>query len=262
MNETFCNFPGKRDETIVAYLYGEMEADERALFDRHLIACAPCRAELADLRGVRSELARSAAPELPEHIPFDVAVPGFGAGSGKAARSIPVWAQAIAAALILGVAAGVANLDVTYSRTSGLSIRTGWRHPADSNSATTVAPALAVQTTSSTSAAPWKNDLTALERELRADIDRQPVAVQTVASSTDDAVLRKVRQLVQDSEKRQENELALRMAEAVRELQTQRYADLAKIDRTLGFMQNRTGMEVMRTQRQMNSLAQQVSQRP
>jgi putative zinc finger protein len=263
MNETFCNYSGKRDETIVGYLYGEMEADERALFDRHLVACAPCRAELADLRVVRSELARSASPELAGHIPFDVALPAFGGGTRKAARSIPVWAQAIAATLLLGVAAGVANLDVTYSRTSGLSIRTGWKHPADANSAQGVpAPGLAVQSASSTPA-PWKTDLTALERELRDAIDRQLVAVSTVSSNgSDEAVLRRVRQLVQDSEKRQESELALRVAEAVRELQMQRQADLVKIDRTLGFMQNRTGIEVMRTQRQMNSLAQQVSQRP
>jgi hypothetical protein len=68
--------------------------------------------------------------------------------------------------------------------------------------------------------------------------------------------------MVQDSERRQESELALRVAEAVRELQVQRQADLVKIDRTLGLMQNRTGIEVMRTQRQVNTLAQQVSQRP
>ena len=74
--------------------------------------------------------------------------------------------------------------------------------------------------------------------------------------------MRRVRQLMQESERRQESELALRMAEAVRELQMQRQADLVKIDHTLGLIQNRTGMEVMRTQRQMNSLAQQVSQRP
>jgi CheY-like chemotaxis protein len=71
-----------------------------------------------------------------------------------------------------------------------------------------------------------------------------------------------VRQMLQDSERRQQSELALRMAEAVRELQQQRQADLVKIDRALGVMQSRTGFEVMRTQRQMNSLAQQVSQRP
>ena len=63
MNETYCTYPGKRDEAIVAYLYSEMDVDERAAFDRHLVACAPCRAELADLRGVHSELARLASPE-------------------------------------------------------------------------------------------------------------------------------------------------------------------------------------------------------
>ncbi len=68
--------------------------------------------------------------------------------------------------------------------------------------------------------------------------------------------------MVQDSERQQESELALRVAEAVREIQAQRQADLVKIDRTLGLMQNRTGIEVMRTQRQVNTLAQQVSQRP
>jgi hypothetical protein len=45
-------------------------------------------------------------------------------------------------------------------------------------------------------------------------------------------------------------------------MQSQRQADLVKIDRSLGLIQSRTGMEVMRTQRQVNSLAQQVSQRP
>jgi len=46
-----------------------------------------------------------------------------------------------------------------------------------------------------------------------------------------------------------------------REVESQRQSDLARIDRNLGLMQSRTGMEVMRTQQQMNSLAQRVSQR-
>ena len=48
----------------------------------------------------------------------------------------------------------------------------------------------------------------------------------------------------------------------MRDVQGQRQADLTKIDYVLGIMQSRTGSEVMRTQRQVNSLAQQVSQRP
>jgi anti-sigma factor RsiW len=262
MNETFCNYPGKRDETIVAYLYGEMEADERVAFDRHLVACAPCRAELADLRDVRSQLARSVPPELPAHLPFTVDILRPPVAVIPTARTVPVWAQAIAATLILGVAGGIANLDVSYSSASGLSIRTGWRHPVDANSSQPPAAAAGIAQTTP-SPAPWTTDLAALERNLRSALEERP-AVATVASSTsgDEAVMRRVRQLMQESERRQESELALRMAEAVRELQMQRQADLVKIDHTLGLIQNRTGMEVMRTQRQMNSLAQQVSQRP
>jgi hypothetical protein len=238
-----------------------MEVDDRAAFDRHLVACAPCRAELADLRGVRSELARWASPEPAAGIPFNVGIPRQPVGIAKTV-SIPVWAQALAATLILGVAAGAANLEVSYTAASGLSIRTGWRHPADANAAraTTVASANVQDPTSS----PWSKDLAALERDLRGAIDARPAAVAMPISMAngDEATLRRVRQMVQDSERRQESELALRVAEAVRELQVQRQADLVKIDRTLGLMQNRTGYEVMRTQRQMNTLAQQVSQRP
>ena len=258
MNETFCNYSGKRDETMVSYLYGELEVDDRAAFDRHLVACAPCRAELADLRGVRSELARWASPEPDAHVPFDIEMPRFPVGAVKSTRTIPVWAQAIAATLLVGAALGVANLEVGYTAASGLSIRTGWRHPVDVTTSQTSAPAAAV---AAAAPAPWTSDLAALQRELHAALDRQPVAT-PVAWPSNDAVLRKVQQLVQDSEQRQESELALRVAEAVRELQIQRQADLVKIDRTLGLIQNRTGFEVMRTQRQMNSLAQQVSQRP
>jgi anti-sigma factor RsiW len=262
MNETYCTYPGKRDETIVDYLYGEMGVDERAAFDRHLVACAPCRAELADLRGVRSELARWASPEPGTDLPFNVELPRQAIGVAKAVRSIPVWAQAIAATLILGVAAGAANLEVSYSAASGLSIRTGWRHSADVNASQPTATSSATVQTA-TSAAPWSKDLAALERDLRGAIDARSVVAAPVSSvSSDEATLRRVRQMVQDSERRQESELALRVAEAVRELQGQRQADLVKIDRTLGLMQNRTGYEVMRTQRQVNTLAQQVSQRP
>ena len=45
-----------------------------------------------------------------------------------------------------------------------------------------------------------------------------------------------------------------------RDAQTQRQADLVTIDRSLGIIQSRTGVEVMRTQQQLNTLAQRVSQ--
>jgi ribosomal protein L30/L7E len=78
---------------------------------------------------------------------------------------------------------------------------------------------------------------------------------------TDDAaLLARVRSIVQESERRQQRELALRVAEVARDSQVQRQADLVKIDRSLGLIQRNTGVEVMRTQQQLNTLAQRVSQ--
>jgi len=76
-------------------------------------------------------------------------------------------------------------------------------------------------------------------------------------SSDDQALIRRVRALLDESEQRQQRELALRLAEVVRDTQVQRRADLVKIDQSLGVLQNQTSLEV---RREVNSLARQVSQ--
>ena len=63
--------------------------------------------------------------------------------------------------------------------------------------------------------------------------------------------MRRVRALVDESEKRQQRELALRVAEVLRDVNAQRQADLVKIDRSLGAVQNNLGVEVMK-QRQID----------
>ena len=45
--------------------------------------------------------------------------------------------------------------------------------------------------------------------------------------------MRRVRALLEESEKRQQRELALRVAEVLRDVNAQRQADLMKIDRSL-----------------------------
>jgi hypothetical protein len=260
MTEHFCTYAGKRDEVLVAYLYGELGDDERAAFDRHVAACAPCRVELTALRGVRSELARWTPPESATQVPFTLAPAHPQKSIGAVIREIPAWAQVMAATLILGAAAGLANLDVRYNA-DGLSVRTGWRQSAsDETARASVGPAATPSVSSST--APWRSDLAALEQQLRTDLQVHPATASPSTASNDDAVLRRVRQLIEDSERRQQSELALRVAEVTRDMQSQRQADLVKIDRTLGLIQNSSRIEVMRTQRQVNSLAQQVSQRP
>jgi hypothetical protein len=254
MKQHVCSYAGARDEQIVGYLYDEAPLEERASFERHLRSCVLCRSEVDVLRGVRAELGKWASPEPDFAVTVDER-----AKVVPASRQMSSWAQAVAATLLVGVGAGAANLDINYSSAQGLAVRTGWRHAAEDQVQTTVAsPAV-------TSPQPsWKSELIALEARLREEMAAHPVAAPLPLSPPvgDDAALRRVRALLNDSEQRQTRELALRFAEMAREVEFQRQSDLAKIDRNLGMIQSRTGMEVMRTQQQVNSLAQRVSQRP
>jgi len=112
-----------------------------------------------------------------------------------------------------------------------------------------------------------------LRAELHASLPVAPVAQQAVpqqaavpqtprvASAASDAELvRHVRALIDESEQRQQRELALRVADLMRELDTTRRSDLMKIDRTLGVLQNNTGVEVMKQRELLNYLVR-VSQK-
>jgi anti-sigma factor RsiW len=245
---------------LIAYLYDEITPEERASFESHLDTCARCRTDLEALGGVRRQLARWAPPE-----------PGFSSGATAKApsrsrtsrfRDVPVWAQAVAATLLVGLSAGVANLDIRFDR-NGLSVRTGWSRPAPSagNSTDTLVP-----TRAGGSSAPWQSDLAGLEQRLRQDLQAQFVALRPPvpapkAASSDAELMRRLKALIDESERRQQSELALRVNEVVRAVNSQRQADLRKIDQNIGLVQNRTGAEVLRQREMLNYLVQRVSQR-
>jgi len=279
MTTSLCGYPGDRDEALVTYLYddGGADAGERALFDAHVESCARCRDDLDALRGVRTQLARWSPPE-----------PKFGMAASQSAirspqsvwwREVPAWAQVAAALLFVGISAGIANLDVRYDQ-SGLSVRTGWwRSPARDarpggqeslnvvqgpagvaqGSPMTRGSAVAPGTASSASA-PWRADLAALERQLRTEFRSTQTSAaasappQPARTIGDAEVIRRVRALLDESEKRQQSELALRVAEVMREVNAQRQADLVKIDRTLGTVQNNLGVEVLKNRQQLNQM--------
>ena len=271
MTETGCSYQN-RDETLVAYMYGEIEPEPRGRFEAHLATCSRCHEDLAAFRGVRTRLAQWTPPALAaQHPASNPEVPL----TTSWWRSPPVWAQTAAALLLLGVAAGVANFDARLDR-DGLSLRTGWSRPASppaalltrsttsttSNTAPTAAPSAPSAPSSSSSpslatAAPWRAELTALETGLRAEIASR--ARRTSASVSDADLVRRVRALVDESERRQQRELALRVADAMRDIETQRRADLVKIDRSLGAIQNNTGVEVLKQRELLNYLVR-VSQ--
>ena len=281
MADILCGYTADRDETLTAYLYGEIEPAQRATFDAHITTCERCRKELADLQGVRLRLQEWPAPEVARSIvrvptspalypdaPTAVSIEGGHVPRTRARmRDLPVWAQTAAALLLLGVSAGIANLDVHYDQ-SGLSIRTGWARTSVRPISESPAPVPAGAPTASppaasTAAAPWRADLTALERQLRTEFRGvTPAALLVRDAAADAQLLRRVRALVEDSERKQQNELALRIAELAQETETKRKIDLKNIDRTLRAVQNDTGVRMATGQKQMRQYVDTVALAP
>jgi anti-sigma factor RsiW len=262
MTQTACGYVGDRDEALIAYLYEDGAAIERATFDAHLSTCPQCREELAELRGVRGHLATwnapmpvlrfsesrvsNAEPRSPNHP--EPRTPNLAPRARESWwREIPAWAQVAAALFVLGVAAGIANLDIRYDA-NGLSVRTGWMTGRASPASAGRADAAPVP---ARAAAATTADLAALEQKLRAEFRAvqtsgaaQPALVRGGAGTLDPDTLRRIRAIVEQSvdasERRQQNEIALRVAQVYNDLTAQRRSDLAKIDRNLGFLQSNT----------------------
>ena len=217
-NTPSCSFAGDRDEAIVEYLYGEGAGDARPAFAAHLDRCHVCRAEVEALGGVRQALTQWAPPEPRRAFetaarrvgPRRAAPPPVTTVPWRGLRSMPGWAQAAAAVLCVGVAAGAANLRVTYGD-NGLSVRTGWLR--------SDAPAT-VRTTDQTASSSLRAELTAIREEIRAQIKEDmraeiKQAALTAASvsepadggtAVNDALLRQIRTLISQSEQRQQRE--------------------------------------------------------
>ncbi|HVH27727.1 MAG TPA: hypothetical protein VM818_13255 [Vicinamibacterales bacterium] len=268
MTELRCHYSGDREQAIVSYLYGEdaaFDSAERVHFEEHLATCNQCRREVDAFNDVRVSLAGWSPPGLrsPDHNIGSLPGPVSGATSPHVPwwRAMPAWAQAAAALLCVGVAAGIANLEVRYDA-EGFRVRTGWL---SSQSEGAAAAAVA-----GTGEAPWRADLVALEERVRSDVRatamQAPAGTAAIppATSVGPDPLRRVRALIEESERRQQRELALRLAETVREMNAQRQADLVRIDRNIGLVQNTTGREMMRQRSEMlNYLTvRTASQRP
>jgi hypothetical protein len=285
MTEFMCRYAGDRDSALIAFLYddAESETQERAAFAAHVATCTRCREEVAALRGVRVQLSRWAPPEpgfaivtsQPSRLQSVDALQSADRGPVPRSpkewgwRDVPAWAQVAAALLFLGVSAGIANLDVRYDA-NGLSVRTGWSKAASIAGSVPLRPTESISssgTQTTAAVAPWRADLDALEQQLKTEIRTvqastraaatpaapTPVRSQQAADASAEMV-RRVRALIEESEKRQKSELALRVAEVMRDVHAERQADLVKIDRTLGTVQNNLGVEVMKTRQQVNQM--------
>jgi putative zinc finger protein len=257
MTETMCRYGGEREQVLVSFLYDEIDAAGRADFEAHLTTCPQCRRELASLRALRPALRQWTPPEPVR--PFAYGGPLATEGRRPLWRrlgEIPVWTQVAAALLVLGVSAGVSNLDVRYDH-DGVSVRTGWSRPHTAPDArdTPASPPRAPVAEE----APWRAELASLETRLRAELRPVEMPAAPPRSISEADLLRRVQALIDESEHRQQRELALRVADVMHDVDAQRRADLSRIDRNLGLIQNNTGVEVMKQRELLNYLVR-VSQ--
>jgi hypothetical protein len=230
-------------ERLIAYLYDDQSAEERDRVEAHLAECRVCAQEIAELRGVREQLTEWRAPDA--DLGFRI-VKEPPAAPARQRSWVPAWAALPAAAIVvLAVSAAVANVEVRYDAT-GVTLRTGWSQRTQVRSG----PGASQSTGASMTAASaedqrWRAELAELERRLRAEFASAGHTATSVAPATPKGgdLLKQVRALVAESEERQQRELALRFAQLVHEVDSQRRADLVQIEQNLGQIEGLTAQQ-------------------
>ena len=225
-------------EALLAYLYEEGDHAERLTVARHLQECAPCSVAVLEFQNVRGMLHDWTPPatEL-----------GFRIVQEKPAVPVPPrafsfwppayggWARAAAAVLVF--AAGMAVSQFTMSYDAGVLIvrlRQPDTVPAQSQHARDKWIELAAEN--------GPGVMTVPERPL----DNRLTPVATTDTSTEQ-LLQRVRSMIDQSEQRQQRELALRLSQLNSEVDAQHQADLLRIQQNFGQQQEDVMNYLVRT---------------
>ncbi len=248
-------------ELLVGYLYDEVDQTERRRMEQHLLSCADCRGEVKELRSTRSRLSSwtPPAPELELHVVR---------GAAAAARArywtvSPAWGLAAAAMLVLSIASAVSNVELRLGP-DGLTLRTGEARGAVSPAATS-SPAPAAAAVAAAPDTTIRRELEALGRRLQhletgAGTIAVPASLRGGAAQPAPDVLRAVRQLVADSESRQEQELARRISQVLRDVEAARRVDLDRTQRALVEVQGVADTTIIRQREMENHFLRAVQQ--
>lgn len=249
-------------DALVSYLYDDLSPADRRAIDAHVASCASCADEVEGLRATRGVLASWVPPDaelgfrIVQGPPATVA--SIAASRRRAWTAVPGWLQAAAAVLMVASAAAIAHVQVRYDD-RGVTVSTGWGQPASppvvAETPAVSAPAAAADP------APWRRDLAALEAQIHREIAARPAVTASASTVAQADLLERVRALLEQSEQRQQRELALRLAQVVRDVDSQRRADLVRIERSMVQTQGMAGVEVAQQRQLLNYLVKVSQQR-
>ena len=241
-------------DALLDYLYDEGDPSERLRIARHLQDCATCSVAVLELQSVRGMLADWTPPAAklgfrivqdpgPPHLPW-----------WKPSARMPVWAQAAAAVVLFAAGMAVSQLNVRYGD-GALTVSTRSAVPVSAVPASTASAmgpmvplsarlndiALTPEANSNADSA----DFRALEQQLRTDLNGR-------ADAND--ILRRVKAMIDQSEAKQQRQLALRLTDVVRDFDAQRRADLMQVQQNFGQLEGQTGQEVAQQRELLNYL--------
>jgi hypothetical protein len=246
-------------DTLIAFVYGEVDDEMRRQVKAHLRACASCADEVDGLQAVRRDLLEWQPPEIGLNFAV-VQKPATVLRPARWSAPLPAWAQVAAAVLLFATGVAISNVRVHYGG-DGLTVTTGWMSPAAATGANQAAlkPGAPAGTDSSAPTEDWRPALIALEQNLRAEMQAmrrtQPDVrdVSTPAVDTN-ALMRRVDARINETEQRHREELATRMTQFARDMQT----DLFRLNQGFRQLQGETGL-IKGNQRQMADLMRRVS---
>ena len=231
--------------TLIAYLYGEVDAATRHRVDAHLATCERCAAEVTALGDVRAELGLWAPPDA--ELGFSIT-----------RKSEPQSRNGAAAGAVVEHRAGVG---ASRRRRAGDRRRRGHRESAGAHPVRTAsrsapagcslprpvaAPAQARATKNG--ARRWSRSNNSCATEIRST--HEQTTVRAAAPSADEATIRRVQQMLAASEERQQRELALRLTQFTVDMNMQRRADLMKITNSFG----QFGDQMMQQRQMLNNV--------
>jgi anti-sigma factor RsiW len=235
-------------DALLDYLYEEGDPAERLKIAQHLQECAPCSVAVLEFQNVRGML-RDWTPPAAD-LGFRLVRDGDGvtpvAAVSPASRRDwwrawtplmhqPRWAQAAAAVLLFALGLAVSQIRMGYS---------------DGAVTLQVLPAQAVPMPQSQNARRASIALPETPAAFDSSAVRPLVAgtAPQNASTVDvEQLLQRVRAMIDQSEQRQQRELALRLSQAATETETQHQADLLRIQQSMGQQQEDVMNYLVRT---------------
>ena len=209
-------------DALLDYLYDEGDPAERLAIAKHLQECVTCSVAVLEFRTVRGMLAEWKPPAaqlgfrvVQEPAEAHVATPAPERGWWNHAASYRGWAQMAAGVLLFVAGMAVSQLQVNYDG-GAFTVRARSDAPPAASAA----------------------------RSASIHLPAAPVAMAETSAASDNAqreemeeLLQRVRAMIDQSESRQQRELALRLSQVAGEVDAQHQADLLRIQQDFGRQQ-------------------------